>query len=155
MSNILILHGPSQYEVGKAYSISKYLSDRTPHKLPALAELSLVQKDTQVNMFNFLTDPLGRAGILNFVFCQNNRDTINFAYFMFQMIDMHDKVIILTCDEVVYNHNYVLAIGYALGKGKIIGSLHFPGYTLPHWYEVGMENNVSSRLDLLQITQTI
>lgn len=155
MSNILILHGPSQYEVSKAYSISKYLADRTPHKLSALADQSLVQKNTHVNLFKFITDPLGRAGIHNFISSQNNTETISFACFMFELIDMHDKVIILTCDEVVSDDNYVLAIGYALGKGKIVGSLNFPGLELPNWYKAGIKNTVSARSDLLQITQAI
>ncbi len=152
MSNILILHGPSQYEVSKAYSISKYLGDRTPHKLSALADQSLVQKNTQVNLFKFITDPLGRAGIVNFIFSSNHMETINFACFMFDLVDMHDKVIVLTCDEVVTDHNYILAVGYALGKGKVIGSLNFPGLELPDWYKAGLKNTVSARSALLKLT---
>lgn len=155
MSDILILHGPSQYEVSKSYSISKYLRERSRHAFSALAELSLVQKNTNVNLFKFITDPLGRAGIHNFISSQNNTEIISFACFMFELVDMHDKVIVLACDEVVTDSNYVLAIGYALGMGKIVGSLNFPGYDLPHWYKAGLKNTVSSRLDLLQIVQSI
>ena len=157
MSNILILHGPTQHEIGTAYKVSRFLEAGTSHKFPALAELSIIENSKHLSFLrSFVQDALVSATINNFTEAQDGKSTISLACFLFKLIDSHKKVIILPSHRILDNDRFILAIGYALGKGKILGSLTYPhGVSLPDWYAECFKNTVSSYDDLLRLAKKI
>lgn len=157
MSNILILHGPTQHEIGTAYKVSRFLEAGTSHKFPALVELSIIENGVSLNFLsNFVSDDFINPTIIDSAEVQEGEGHINLAYFLFKLIDSHKKVIILPSHHLLDNDRFVLAIGYALGKGKILGSLTYPhGVVLPDWYTECLKNTVSSYEDLLRLAKKI
>ncbi len=154
MATILILHSPETYEVRKAFGLISRLEGNSPHRFLALTEFSAT-KEVSVNLLSFFTSPPSEPEILGYVTIHGGSEKVILADFLIEAIDQCDKVIVLPCEAVVSNYNFTVAIGYALGKGKIIGSIYYPGFELPHWYRYALKNTVENTSSLLKILESI
>ncbi len=151
MSKILILHGPSQYEIRKAYELSKYLAVSSSHEFSVSIEVSRGQNSYYINLFDFVTNPLGEPILHESATSPNGGKTVSLAAYLRALIDEYKKVILMPSYRIVSSHGYIFAFGYAQGKNKIVGSLPLGQPDPPTWYQDCLSNTVSSQEDLLNL----
>ena len=155
MSNILILHGPSQYEVRSAYQLSHFLAANTSHSYTVAAEVRRSQEIFQLNIFDFVDRPLGEAILNESTIGPNLGEIISLAKFLCALTQGFKKVIILPGPKVVSSQGFLLATGYALGKNKLAAILAYKNVELPFWYSGFLSNIVLSKEDLLPIIKNL
>lgn len=153
MSNILILHGPSQYEVRKSYELSQFLAANTRHQYSVAAEVRRSHDTLYLNIFDFIENPLGEAILNESSAGSNLGETISLGKFLCALTNGFRKVIILPSPKIISSQGFVLALGYILGKNKLAGSLLYKNVDLPDWYHNYPGNGIQNKEDLLSLIQ--